>query len=513
MSSNISHWKVRVSCHKHLRSDCSSTSKEGDIHPKAETAATHLHHDTMPHINDYQPSCYPFAPDGSAGISSTSQIPVTPQKQRGAASSCGPSAQGFPSSSPPASSPLSSPSRPLVNLVSSPGPMGPPPREDEYDRLPYELPPGPYSSNKPDLSYAALVGQAILSSPQHRLTLQEIYDWITIVYPHYKRGETTWMNSIRHVLSTTVCFRKVPRDRSVGRTLWAIWDEDLECFKGGGFRKHLCKDIVRATQPNTKGKGKARKRSEGDDDSTPDTRKSKRSRKAATSSEPSQPSTSQTSYNAPPPLSHPLFPPSRPTPHHQPYYESCIIQPHPQSLPAEIIFPPLPPTAYTRFRNVPSRSPEQTSEQNSSKESPSLLHHDLQSDLGAPPSDASSILSIPELTPNRSSSSPPPSLPLTSEVDLDDYIHMDQAVQKDKENDDYLQRVTVSDGTSEADTSTSFDGETDVGDDTLFSATTLGPVQYWGETPKRRKSDTISTKRHEPMKNNRVAMQKRTVRV
>lgn len=495
----------------HLQIGYSFTSKEGELQPKAETtAATHLHHDTMPHTNDYQHSGYPLAPDRSAGTNNTSQIPVTPQKQRGAASSCGPSAQGFPSSSPLASSPLSSPSRPVVNLVSSPGPMGPPPGEDEYDRLPYKLPPGPYSPKKPDLSYAALVGQAILSSPQHRLTLQEIYDWITIVYPHYKRGETTWMNSIRHVLSTTVCFRKVPRDRSVGRTLWAIWDEDLECFKGGGFRKHLCKDIVRATQPNAKGKGKARKRSEGEDDSTSDTRKNKRLKKAATSSEAS---TSQTSYNPPPPLSHPLFPPSRPTPHHQPYYESCIMQPQPQSLPAEIIFPPLPPTAYTRFRNAPSKSPEQTSEQNSSKESPPPLH---QSDLAAPPSDASSILSIPGLTPNRSSSSPPPSLPLTSEVDLDDYIHMDQAIQKDKENDNYLQRITTSDGTSEADTSTSLDGETDIGDDSLFRTTTLRPVQYWGETPKKRgklrEGSTISTKRHGPTRNDRVTMSNKTVR-
>ena len=191
------------------------------------------------------------------------------------------------------------------------------------------------------------------------------------------------------------------------------------------------------------------------------------------------------------------------------------MQPQPQSLPAEIIFPPLPPTAYTRFRNAPSKTPEQTSEQNSSKESPPL-HHDLQSDLAAPPSDASSILSIPELTPNRSSSSPPPSLPLTSEVDLDDYIHMDQAIQKDKENDSYLQRITTSDGTSEADTSTSLDGETDIGDDSLFRTTTLGPVQYWGETPKRgkpREGSTISTKRHEPTKNDRVAKSNKTVRV
>ena len=107
--------------------------------------------------------------------------------------------------------------------------MGPPLDEHDYDQLPFTLPPGPYSPNKPNASYAALVGQAILSSPERRLTLQEIYDWITIVYPYFKRGEQTWMNSIRHVLSTTVCFRKVTRDRTLGRTQWAIWDEDLEC--------------------------------------------------------------------------------------------------------------------------------------------------------------------------------------------------------------------------------------------------------------------------------------------
>ncbi|KAK2463690.1 hypothetical protein APHAL10511_004441 [Amanita phalloides] len=479
--------------HTHLSSSALAR-KEGELHPKAETiTATRLHNDTMPpaqRTNDSQNPCYPFASDRYAELSSTSQIPVTPQKQRGPTAR-GTDAYGFPSSSPPASSPLSSPSHPVVNLVSSPGPMGPPPQEDEYDELPYRLPPGPYSPKKPDLSYAALVGQAILSSPEHRLTLQEIYDWITIVYPHYKRGETTWMNSIRHVLSTTVCFRKVPRDRSVGRTLWAIWDEDLECFKGGGFRKHLCKDIVKAAQSSAsaKGKGKARKRIEGEDDSTPDTRKSKKSKKAVTTT---QALTSRTSYNAPPPLSHPLFPPTRPTPHHQPYYESCIMQPQPQPLPAEIIFPPLPPTAYSRFHNAPSGSPEQASARNSLKESPTLMH----SDLAAPPSDASSMLSVPELTPNRSSSSPPPSLPLTSEVDLDDYLHMDQAMQRDRENNYDGQRISMSDGTSEADTSTSLDGETDVGDDVLYGATTLGPVHYWGETPKHRK---LKRQQHEEL--------------
>ncbi|KAF9005937.1 hypothetical protein BDQ17DRAFT_1352423 [Cyathus striatus] len=345
-----------------------------------------------------------------------------------------------PSSPPPPSSPVSSPVRALVNLVSSPGPMEPLPSEDEYDRLPYKLPPGPYSQNKPDMSYAALVGQAILSSPEHRLTLQEIYDWITIVYPYYKRGETTWMNSIRHVLSTTIVFRKVPRDRSVGRTLWAIWDEDLECFKDGGFKKHLCKDIMNGNGGkdkggNSRGKGRGRKRIDDDDG---DSRKAKRLKKEPHPSAKTAYSVSTAellSSDAPTSFSsRPLFPPTRPTPHHQPYYESCLTQSQ-THIPAEILFPPLPSgTAFGRLMESSSKTQESR-------------HETSPPDSLAPVSEFSSALSVPELTPNRSSS-PPSSLPSTSDMDVDDHA------------------------------------KTEDGDDAVFKSSLLGPVKFWGESPK-----------------------------
>jgi len=315
---------------------------------------------------------------------------------------------------PPSSPPLSPPSSPLrpVNLVSSPGPLLPLPSEDDYDKLPYSLPPGPYSTNKPDLSYAALVGQAILSSPEHRLTLQEIYDWITIVYPHFKRGETTWMNSIRHVLSTTVCFRKVPRDRSQGRTQWAIWDDDLACFKGGNFRKHLCKDYmtqVSAKDKLPKGKARARKKPDIDDR---DSRKSKRSRKDSLSSPVFPSSTAATTSSSSTTTFAPLFPPTRPTPHHLPYYQSCINN---HALPAEIIFPPLPPaSAFTRVlyhRNEPSSATSSASSARATSPPQTLPSFSS----STPTSSASSI---PGLTPNRRSSSSP-SMPATSDMDLE----------------------------------------------------------------------------------------------
>ncbi|KDR80521.1 hypothetical protein GALMADRAFT_240824 [Galerina marginata CBS 339.88] len=431
----------------------------------------------------FMPMAYRPAP---ATSDTSSSIPITPQAQRiQPLPTAAPSP--LPPSSPPASSPMSSPARP-VNLVSSPGPMGPAPEEDEYDDLPYTLPLGPYSPNKPDLSYAALVGRAILSSPEHRLTLQEIYDWITIVYPHYKRGETTWMNSIRHVLSTTVCFRKVPRDRSVGRTLWAIYDEDLECFKDGGFKKHLCKDYVNAgdgkdKQPSSRGKPRARKRAEDDD--AIDGRKPKKVKKdqGFASASTSDSNLAHPSFIGPTSFaSHPLFPPTRPTTHHQPYYQSCV--PQPQGFPAEVIFPPLPAAAaFNRVvNNNNASSSTSTTKTNygpatDTKPSPS---DSRSSPIPSLPSSTTSSFSssVPELTPNRNSSSPPSSLPATSDVDIDMY-----SSHPPSSKDDIFQISasvsvsTIQDGL-EIDTS-SGDGD----DDGIFNTTLLGPVKFWGQSP------------------------------
>jgi len=61
------------------------------------------------------------------------------------------------------------------------------------------------------------------------------------------------MNSIRHVLSTSVVFRKVQRGQN--KSLWAILDKDLPCFEGGGFDRRLCEDMNKA-----KSKARSRKR-------------------------------------------------------------------------------------------------------------------------------------------------------------------------------------------------------------------------------------------------------------
>ncbi|KAF9266851.1 hypothetical protein L218DRAFT_753898 [Marasmius fiardii PR-910] len=401
---------------------------------------------------------------GSSGASFT---PFTPQNKRILSAYTDPQSP-LPPSSPPLATPQPSPTR-VVNIVSSPGPMGPEPEEESYSRLPYTLPPGPYSPNKPDLSYAALLGQAILSSPDHRLTLQEIYDWITIVYPFFKRGETTWMNSIRHVLSTTACFRKVIRDRSLGRTQWAIWDEDLECFKNGGFRKQFCKDMNGGKSPaeviQTKPGKRPRKPQDVEGSAE---RKGKKLKKETDKDGGLQ----RTILPAP---SQSVFPPVQPAPQTQTYYDTCA-QSHTS---ADTLFPSIPtsgiPTSGTRQLAV---NPSVTTSSISLPDGDDAVPQSSPgSDVFPPPSSASTS-SVPELTPNCSSSSPPPT---TSDMELDAPI-----IIRNNRRD----RSPLGSSAAVFGIDSSSDDDPDSDDDDRVSNTKLTPVQFWGSSPRRKDANT-----------------------
>ncbi|KAI9891088.1 MAG: transcription factor [Vezdaea aestivalis] len=64
---------------------------------------------------------------------------------------------------------------------------------------------------KPPYSYASMIGQAILSAPDEKLTLNNIYSWIMDRYAFYRFSASGWQNSIRHNLSLNKAFEKIPR--------------------------------------------------------------------------------------------------------------------------------------------------------------------------------------------------------------------------------------------------------------------------------------------------------------
>lgn len=81
---------------------------------------------------------------------------------------------------------------------------------------------------KPNLSYSTLIAQAISESPERKLTLKEIYEWIMSKYPFFENQKGNWQNSIRHNLSLNKAFFKVPRSQSnPGKgSFWCV-DEEL----------------------------------------------------------------------------------------------------------------------------------------------------------------------------------------------------------------------------------------------------------------------------------------------
>lgn len=106
--------------------------------------------------------------------------------------------------------------------------------------------------NKPPYSYAALIGQALFSTPDLRMALADIYTWIMQKYPYFRKEDSGWQNSIRHNLSLNQCFIKTQRGpQNPGKgCLWAIKPGTEDQFVDG--------DFVRKN-----GQGNARRRGKG----------------------------------------------------------------------------------------------------------------------------------------------------------------------------------------------------------------------------------------------------------
>lgn len=79
---------------------------------------------------------------------------------------------------------------------------------------------------RPPFTYASLIRQAILESPERQLTLNEIYNWFTRMFAYFRRNAATWKNAVRHNLSLHKCFVRV---ENVKGAVWTV--DELEFQK------------------------------------------------------------------------------------------------------------------------------------------------------------------------------------------------------------------------------------------------------------------------------------------
>ncbi|XP_044765677.1 forkhead box protein B1 [Coccinella septempunctata] len=98
---------------------------------------------------------------------------------------------------------------------------------------------------KPQHSYIGLIAMAILSSPEAKLVLSDIYQHILDHYPYFRTRGPGWRNSIRHNLSLNDCFIKAGRSANGKGHYWAVHPANVEDFRKGDFRRRKAQRKVR----------------------------------------------------------------------------------------------------------------------------------------------------------------------------------------------------------------------------------------------------------------------------
>ena len=98
---------------------------------------------------------------------------------------------------------------------------------------------------KPQHSYIGLIAMAILSNPEKKLVLADIYQYVLDNFPYFRHRGQGWRNSIRHNLSLNDFFLKAGRAANGKGHYWAIHPACVDDFQKGDFRRRRAQRKVR----------------------------------------------------------------------------------------------------------------------------------------------------------------------------------------------------------------------------------------------------------------------------
>ena len=101
------------------------------------------------------------------------------------------------------------------------------------------------SYQKPNKTYVGLIAEAILSSPEKKFLLSDIYSYTLTRYPYFRTKGSGWRNSIRQNLSLNDCFIKAGRSRNGRGHFWTICPMYYEDFLHGDYRRKRAGKVIK----------------------------------------------------------------------------------------------------------------------------------------------------------------------------------------------------------------------------------------------------------------------------
>ncbi|CAF1295270.1 unnamed protein product [Adineta steineri] len=108
---------------------------------------------------------------------------------------------------------------------------------------------------RPPFTYATLIRQAIIESPDNQLTLNEVYKWFEAQFLYFRKNAQTWKNAVRHNLSLHKCFMRV---ENIKGAVWTV-DENEFC------KRRLTRGAEKGNHHNESSSSYGHNTSTGDD--------------------------------------------------------------------------------------------------------------------------------------------------------------------------------------------------------------------------------------------------------